>query len=483
MKKKPVNHPLSPAHHSRSLAPRMLAGALAAWMALASTLPAFAQSQQRPRMSFIRDAEIEQVMRDYLDPLLGAAGLRKGFIRVVLVADRSFNAFVADGKRVFVNIGAIMESTTPNQIIGVLAHETGHISGGHLARLRQELSTAQAIAVIGTILGAGAVVGSARSGQVGSDSAGAIGAMTAGSELARRYLLAYQRTEEAAADRAGLKFLAATGQSARGMLETFERMANEQLFAATRMDRYLQSHPMAADRVAALRELAPLSPNFNVKDPAPRQLKHDMLRAKLYAFTGNPAEIARRYPVYDTSLPARYARAIIEYRHGRPDSAIRQIDALIAGQPGNPYFHELKGQALLEGGRPNEAIAPLRRAVQLAPNQPLIRAMLGHALVASDNPRFADEAVKELTNATARDPDNYEGFRYLALAHARKGDEGNAALASARGALIAGQTEEARRLARRATTLLPPGSPGHRIATDIFEQKPERNSWWGNSSQ
>lgn len=475
----PVNHLRPP--RIGNVFVRLVAGLLGAVMALAATLPAFAQGQQR-KMSFIRDAEIEQLMREYLDPLLGAAGLRKGVIRVVLVADRSFNAFVADGRRVFVNIGAIMESTTPNQIIGVLAHETGHIAGGHLARLRQELSTAQAIAVIGTILGAGAVIGGARSGQVGSDAVGAIGTMTAGSELARRYLLAYQRTEEAAADRAALKYLAATGQSARGMLETFERMASEQLFAATRMDRYLQSHPLAADRVAALRELAPSNPNFAAKDPPARQARHDMIRAKLYAFTGTVSEVSRRYPAYDNSLHARYARAIIEYRHGRPDNAIRQIDALIAGQPGNPYFHELKGQALLEGGRPNEAIGPLRRAVQLAPNQPLIRAMLGHALVASDNPRFVDEAIKELTNSTAREPENYEAFRYLAQAYARRGDEGNAALASARAALIAGEVQEARRLARRATTLLPPASPGHRIATDIFEQKPERNSWWGSSS-
>ncbi|CAN1520959.1 COG4783 Putative Zn-dependent protease, contains TPR repeats [Rhabdaerophilaceae bacterium] len=426
-------------------------------------------------MSFIRDAEIEQLMRDYLAPLLGAAGLRKDFIRVVLVADRSFNAFVVDGRRVFVNIGAIMESTTPNQIIGVLAHETGHIAGGHLARLRQELSNAQAIAVIGTLLGAGAVIGGARSGQVGADSVGAVGALTAGSELARRYLLAYQRTEEAAADRAALNYLAATQQSPRGMLETFERMANESLFTATRMDRYLQSHPLAQDRVAALRDLAPTAPHFNVKDPPARQARHDMIRAKLFGFTGSPAEISRRYPAHDQTKAARYARAIIEYRFGRPDSAIRLIDALIAGEPNNPYFLELKGQALLEGGRPNEAIPALRRAVALAPGQALIRTMLGHALVAADNPRFNDEAIRELTNATSRDSENYEGFRYLALAYARKGDEGNASLASARGALIGGQEEEARRLARRSMTLLPENSPGYRAAKDIFEQKPERN--------
>ena len=467
----------APSSLLRSLARPLVAALAAAAMLVQTVAPSFAQ-QNRPRMSFIRDAEIEQLMREYLDPLLGAAGLRKGFIRVVLVADRSFNAFVADGRRVFVNIGAIMESTTPNQIIGVLAHEAGHIAGGHLARLRQELGNAQAIAIIGTILGGAAVIGGARSsgGQVGSDGVGAMGALMGGSELARRYLLAYQRTEEAAADRAALKFLAATGQSAKGMLETFERMANEQLFAATRMDRYLQSHPMATDRVASLRETAPQSPHFNAKDPPARQARHDLVRAKLYAFTGTASEINRRYPAYDTSLPARYARAIIEYRMGRPDTAIRLIDALIQSQPGNPYFWELKGQALLEGGRPNEAIAPLRRAVALAPGQALIRTMLGHALVATDNPRFMDEAIRELSNATGRDPDNYEGFRYLSQAYGRKGDEGNASLAAARSALIAGQNEEARRLARRAMGLLPPGTPGHRLATDIFEQKPERNS-------
>ncbi len=462
----------------RSLARPLLAGLAAVSLLVEGIAPAFAQQQNRPRMSFIRDAEIEQLMREYLDPLLGAAGLRKGFIRVVLVADRSFNAFVADGRRVFVNIGAIMESTTPNQIIGVLAHETGHIAGGHLARLRQELGNAQAIAIIGTLLGGAALIGGTRGsgGQVGTDGVGAVGALMGGSELARRYLLAYQRTEEAAADRAALKFLAATGQSSRGMLETFERMANEQLFAATRMDKYLQSHPLPAERVASLRETAPQTPHFEVKDPPARQARHDLVRAKLYAFTGTASEINRRYPSYDNSLPARYARAIIEYRTGRPDSALRQIDALIQSQPGNPFFWELKGQALLEGGRPNEAIAPLRKAVALAPGQPLIRTMLGHALVATDNPRFMDEAIKELANATGRDPDNYEGFRYLSQAYGRKGDEGNAALAAARAALIEGQNEEARRLARRAMGLLPPGTPGHRLATDIFEQKPQRNS-------
>jgi predicted Zn-dependent protease len=455
----------------RSMMRRVAVFALAGMMALP---PLPSQAQQGPRLSFIRDAEIEQLLREYLDPLLGAAGLRKGFIRVVLVADRSFNAFVADGKRVFINTGAIMDSTTPNQVIGILAHETGHIAGGHLARLRQELEKAQAIAIIGTILGAGAVIGGARSGQVGTDGVGTFGALLGGSEIARRSLLAYQRGEEQAADRAAVQYLNATGQSTKGMLETFERLANDMLFSASRIDKYQVSHPLPQERVAALRELAPTSPHFNKKDPPERQARHDMMRAKLFAFTGGAAEVGRRYPAYDKSLAAQYARAIVEYRFGRPDDAQRMIDALISTQPKNPYFHELKGQALLEAGRASEAVPPLRRAVALAPNQPLIRTLLGHALVSTDMPAAVAEAIRELDNATSRDPDNYEGFRYLAQAYARTGDEGNAALASARSALVIGELQEARRLARRAMGLLRESSKGYIAARDIYETRPEQ---------
>lgn len=465
--------PLHSETRPRPWARKALSLVMAGAIALGSLVPV--EAQQR-RISFIRDAEIEQVMRDYLDPILGAAGLRKGFIRVVLVNDRSFNAFVADGKRVFVNIGAIMDSQTPNQIIGVLAHEAGHIAGGHLARLRNELEKAQAIAIIGTLLGGAALIGAAQSRQIGSNSTGAMGALLTGPEMARRSLLAYQRGEEQAADRAALSFLEKTRQSPKGMLETFERMSNDMLFSSTRLDKYTQSHPLPQERVASLREAAVKSPFFNEKDPPARLMKHEMIRAKLYAFTGNPGEVARRYPGHNTSLPARYARAIIDYRFGRPDNALKAIDALIAEQPRNPYFWELKGQALLEGGRASQAVAPLRRAVSLAPSQPLIRTMLGHALVATDTPQSIAEAIKELTNATSRDPDNFEGFRYLAQAYGRKGDEGNAALAAARGALIEGQFQDAQRFARRAMPLLPPNSAAYLAARDIAEAKPEKTN-------
>src|SRR5689334_7789736 len=328
--------------------------ALATAVAIAVT-PMAASAQGIP---LIRDAEAEQLLRDYTRPILRAAGLEKQNIQMVIINEVSFNAFVADGRRIFVNTGAIMQSETPNQIIGVLAHETGHLAGGHLAKIREQLANAQTQLIIAMLLGAGALVAGAKTGGAGSGltQAGAA-AIQAPQEMIRRNLLSYQRQQEENADRAGVKYLAATGQSARGMYETFKRFTSDSMFAARGADPYLQSHPMPAERVAALEELARSSPYWDKKDDPALQLRHDMVRAKISAFMERPDTVSRRYTTANNGLPARYARAIVTYRHGDLRVAIAQIDALIQEQPNNPYFYELRGQALLEGGRPAEAIA------------------------------------------------------------------------------------------------------------------------------
>ena len=300
----------------------------------------------------IRDAEIEQLMRDYTQPVLRAAGLAQQKVQVTIINDRTFNAFVMDGRRIFINAGALMDAKTPNEIIGVLAHETGHMAGGHLSRLRQQLEMAQTQSIIAMILGVGAMVAAARSGgAAGNPSAAMLGPQSA----IQRSLLSYQRAQEEQADRAGVKFLTATGQSAKGMYDTFKRLADELLFAAHTADPYLQSHPMPAERVAALEVMGKSSPYWNKLDSPELQLRHDLMRAKLVGFIDRGDTVARRYPYSDQSLPARYARAIATYRHADLRAAIAQIDGLIQAQPNNPYFHELKGQALLEGGKPAEA--------------------------------------------------------------------------------------------------------------------------------
>lgn len=429
--------------------------------------PAQAQSRQP---GIIRDAEIESLMRDYTRPVFKAAGLSQQNIQVVLVGSDSFNAFVADGRRIFINTGALKQSKTPNEIIGVLAHETGHIAGGHLANMRQQLESAQTAAIVAMLLAAGGVAAGAASGA--SMGGAAAGAIMAPQEMIRRTLLSYQRGQEASADRAAVGYLNATKQSAKGMLTTFERFQNDQIFLSQRVDPYVLSHPMATERIALLSELAHKSPYFDTKDSPALQARHDMMRAKLVGFTQQPDSVSRLYPRSDASLPARYARAISAYRFGNIPDSIRQIDALIAEQPRNAYFYELKGQALLEAGRAREAVPPLRRAVELSGGNSLIRMLLGQALVATDDKSTMDEAVRELNFSLQREPSSPAGWRYLAMAYGRKGDIPNADLASAQSAFMGGDFRLSRELATRARNGFKLGSPGWLKADDIVNYKP-----------
>jgi predicted Zn-dependent protease len=430
-----------------------------------------ARAQAPSGIPLVRDAEIEQLLRDYSQPILRAAGLAQQNIHVAIINERSFNAFVMDGRHIFINSGALMESQTPNQIIGVLAHETGHIAGGHLSRLREQLANAQTQSIVAMLLGIGAMVAGGRSGNSGMGQAGAA-AIAGPQEAIMRSLLSYQRAQEEQADRAGVKFLTATGQSTKGMYETFKRFADQTLFTARYTDPYVQSHPMPTERVAALAVIAKTSPYWDKKDSAELQLRHDLMRAKLSGFMERPDTVARRYPPSDTSLPARYARAISTYRHADLRTAVAQIDSLIQAQPHNPYFHELKGQALLEGGHPAEAIAPLRHAIELAPYPALIQVLLGQALIATNDRKAADEAVALLRVALSREPEVPDGYTQLAMAYGRKGDLAQADLASAQAAAARGDLKTARELAARAKNRFAIGSPGWVKADDIVGTKP-----------
>jgi predicted Zn-dependent protease len=444
-----------------------------------SFAPIASLAQEEKGLALLRDTETEQLLRDYTRPVLRAAGLEKQNIQVTIINQNVFNAFVADGRRIFINYGALMQSETPNQVIGVLAHETGHLAGGHLARLREQLATAQTQMIIATVLGGAALAvgakGNSGSGGGGLANAGAA-ALYGPQEMIRRSLLSYQRQQEESADRAGVKFLTATGQSAKGMYETFKRFTNDSLFAAHGADPYAQSHPMPGERVAALEEIARSSPFWDKKDDPALQLRHDMMRAKISAFMERQDTVYRRYPLSNDSLPARYARAIATYLHGDLRNALAQIDALIQVQPNNPYFYELRGQALLEGGKPAEAIAPLRKAVHLSNNAPLIEMLLGQALVGADNKAYTDEAIAILRAAVVRESEAPLGYSQLAMAYGRKGDYAEADLASAQAAYLRGDNKTARDLASRAKTRFAIGTPGWVKADDIVSAKLPKNN-------
>jgi len=435
---------------------------------VSAPVPVYAQDSVTRGLPIIRDTEIENLLRDYASPILRAAGLSQQNVRVVVLNDRSFNAFVMDGRHIFINAGALFDAKTPNEVIGVFAHETGHLAGGHLMRLREEMSRAQTASIVALLLGVGAAVAGARSG-AGGDVAGA--ALTAPQWAILRTMLAYVRTQEDQADHAGVKFLNETHQSPKGMVELFKRLANESLYNSRNIDPYMQTHPMPTERLAALDVAAHQSPYFEQKDSPQLQHRHDMMRAKLSGFLERPETVARRFPPADQSLPARYARAISAYRHSNLHGATAQIDGLIQSEPNNPYFYELKGQALLEGAKPADAVAPLRHAMQLSHDSPLIAVLLAQAMLESKASGAGGPAAAMLQNAQARDPDVPGVYRLLASAYAMQKDYAHADLASAQDAANSGDIATARQLAARAKTSLPVGSPAWVRADDITNLK------------
>ncbi len=436
-----------------------------------SATPAHAQG---PGLRVIRDTEIENLLRDYARPILKVAGLAQHNVKVVIVNNDSFNAFVMDGRHIFVFAGALFDTKTPNELIGVIAHETGHLAAGHLIRLRERLARAQTMSIIAMIAGAAAAVAGAKAGVSGSGNIGAA-ALLAPQAAIQNSLLAYARTQEDQADHAAIKFLTASHQSGEGMVDLFKRLSDENLYASRSINPYMQNHPMPTDRVAAIETLAKAAPYWNRKDPPALQLRHDLMRAKLSGFLEPPSTVLRRYPRGNHSLAARYARAISAYRNGDLRRAIGMIDDLIRSEPNNPYFNELKGQALLEGGRPTEAIAPLRRAVALSNQAPLISIMLGQAMVATNDKKYANEAVRLLQRAVQREPEMPGAYEQLAMAYGREGDLARADLASAHAAFNRGDIKTAHLLASRAKTRLKVGSPAWVRADDIVNTKIPEN--------
>ena len=431
-------------------------------LAIATVAPA-----QADEPSLIRDAEIEGLMRLYTKPIFKAAGINPRSVKVYLIEDPHINAFVAGGQRIFINTGLLVQAKTPNEVIGVLAHETGHIAGGHLARLGIELDRASATAIIGTLLGAAAMVGGAMAGQGEAAKAGQ-GVMLGTQGLAQRNILSYQRAMESAADQAALKYLNATGQSASGMLVLFSKLANESIASVQDVDPYVLSHPMPFDRIRNLEIEAKKSPNFDKKDPPELMLRHQLMQAKLAGFLQSPQAVFQRYPSSDTSLPARYARAIAMFRKGDLKNALPVLDGLIADLPQDPYFWELKGQALLEGGFPAKAVAPLRQANKLLPSNGLIQVMLAQALLGSENRADAEAALKALRLAKKTEPDMPQLYKFMATAYGTLGDVPRAELATAEAAWLQGDRELAAEKAKLAATMFKTGTPEWLRANDIL---------------
>lgn len=450
----------------RSCLRRSAAFTMAALLAVgAPARPAEAQY-----LSFIRDTEIEALLNDYARPIFRAAGLGSGNIAMRIVRHDSFNAFVLDSRNVFIHTGTLVLSETPNQVIGVVAHEAGHIAGGHLAQLRERISRDQTKALLIRILGIGLLVAGGASGNQGASGAGT-GIVLGGDELIMRSILADRRGQESSADQAGLRYLNATRQSGRGMLETFERFAGQELISASgaTQDPFVRSHPIAVSRIAQLRDNVRKSPHFELRDPPALQLRHDMMRAKIAGYLDRPQAVLNRYPPKDTSLPARYGRAIATFFGSGIEQALPLVDALIRENPKNPYFHEVRGDFLMRSGRARDAVPSLRKALELAKDAPLLHVRLAQALISSDD-RNADEAIKLARRSLTNDP-NPQAYRLLANGYYKRDRLPEADLATAEALFLEGDIKQAQIFARRAQVRLKTGSPEWIRAGDIVNFK------------
>jgi predicted Zn-dependent protease len=410
----------------------------------------------------IRDAEIESIIRTWWTPILRAASLDPEAVHIYLVDDPEINSFVAGGQNLFVNTGLLMRSQTPNQVIGVMAHETGHIAGGHLVRSDRQMTKAMIASLIA--MAAGVVAG------VAAHSPDAVAAGAAGGEgVGERTYLSFSVGQEATADHAALNFLDHTHQSARGLLQFFEMLEQDEMLAGEKEDPFLRDHPLTQDRIQYIEQHIEESPWSDAKDPPDWIEMHAIMKAKLDAFLNSPAQVLDEYKASDQSIPARYARAIAYYRIPQLKDALTLINGLIAAEPRNPYFEELKGQMLFENGQVAEAVEPYQKAVALAPASGLLKVEAAQVELESDNASLVPVAMTQLNDATPYEGDNSDLWRFLAIAYGRSGNMGMASLSIAEQNMTDGNWNAARAEAARAMELLPPGAQRQR-AQDIADE-------------
>lgn len=423
----------------------------------AAVTPAAAQS-------ILLDEEIEGVLRDYTDPILVAANLRPEDVHMYLVQESSINAFVTGGQNIFVHSGTLMEADSPNQIKGVLAHEVGHMAGGHLRRADKAQNAA-----IGTMLATMALgLGAAMAGAPDAGAAVMAGSQQLGYATFARHTL----VQEAAADQAAASYMDATGQSTRGLAEFFEKLRSFEVLrdreSGSMYGDFLRDHPSSSTRVSALRQRMENSPFTDVKDSPEDLHKLEMIQAKLTGFIEAPNRVLIIYPESDQSEPARYARAVAHFRNGVLSRALEEIDSLIAEEPDNPFFRELHGQMLFESGKAAEAVAPYREAVRLMPESGLLRLGLAQAMIATNDEALQPEAIEELKASIHLRPDLPMAWRQLSIAYERSGERDLAQLAVAEQSYAQGDYIRAWEFARRAQEGLEHGGPNWRRATDIL---------------
>ncbi|WP_284123969.1 M48 family metalloprotease [Parerythrobacter aestuarii] len=435
---------------------RFLLHCIALVTALAFTAqPAMAQS-------ILRDAETEALLQDMAAPLVEAAGLEPGNVDIVLINDPSINAFVAGGQVVYIHSGLIDAADSANEVQGVIAHELGHITGGHVIRSADSYRAATNITILSLLLGVAAMA-------AGAGDAG-MAAMMAGQSAAMGKFLAFSRAQESSADAAGAEYLSRAGITGKGSLEFFGKLLNQEFrYGRSQADeaQFTRTHPLSGDRITRLREVYTIDPAWDAPLDRDIEARFQRVKAKLYGYLAEPNFVLRNYPRTQMDVPARYARAYAYHKDAQVERALAEVEGLLATDPDNPYFLELEGQVLLESGRPQEAIPALRKATDLTRNQPLIASLFAHALIATEDQANYAEAEKVLRAAVAKD--RYMPFAWyqLGVVYAARGDMARARLATAEQQVMTRQYVLALNSAQIAESALPKGTPDWIRAQDI----------------
>ncbi|MFZ5609855.1 MAG: M48 family metalloprotease [Pseudomonadota bacterium] len=431
------------------------------WMAVTSAALGLLLSLQPAwSQSFLSDAETEHFLRETMRPIFVVAGLEPRSVRFFIINDPSLNAFVAAGQNIFIHTGLILQTDNVGQVIGVLAHETGHITGGHNVRRQEGVQKPTAIAIASMLLGVAAIA-------AGAGDAG-IGIISGGQQAATRSYLSFSRAQESSTDQAGARFLEKAGLSGRGMVETFRKFATSEYLIGVPQDPYVRTHPLSSDRVARLEAVVSRSPYYDKPDDPHAVAAYERIKGKIEGFLFAPDATLRKYPASNGSVRARYARAYAYHKAVEIDKSMAEIDSLLGETPDDPYYLELKGQLLLENGLVREALAPLRRAVEVFPDEPQIRTLLGRTLLATEDPALRKEAIYELERAVDMDEESPFTWYQLGIAYNLEGDQGSASLAAAFQAAMSGQLAPTLINARRAVEMLPKGTPKWQRAQDLL---------------
>jgi predicted Zn-dependent protease len=410
--------------------------------------------------SILRDAETEAFFKEISEPLIRAANLDPANVEVVLIGDKSINAFVAGGQTVYIHSGLIDAATSANEVQGVIAHELGHIEGGHVIRYSEGASAAGNISIISMVLAAAAIAAGA--GEAG------MAIMQAGQQAAIGKFLAFSRVQESVADASGARYLSTAGISGRGSISFFKKLQNYEFrLGIPQTDSYDRTHPLSGERVTVLEDTYKADPAWNNTLNPKWEADFKRIKAKLSGFIADPKTTFRSYPESDKTIPATYARAYAWHKAAYPAKALAEADALVARNPEDPYFLELQGQILLESGRPADALQALRKASELTGNQPLIAGVFGHALIATEDKGNLAEAEKVLKSAVAKDNRNPFAWYQLGVVYEAKGDEPRAALASAERYLMEGAPQLALPNAATAMAGLPEYSQDWIRAQDV----------------